>query len=640
MPYEACPGQIKKKKTHLSKYLARIFSHLKFCFGRPLIAFLLGVIFGQLKSIYPSYKALPIRGVFYFNAKGLKMKKTFSQIIILLFSMAAASQTITFTQVGNTTLNIPKGIGTIDIANNWAINELDTFDYPIGGVGPLRALTYHPNGKLYVTATGGIYGFFYANFEQNIMEQDTNKYNFFYWMKTGPDGYIYGTSPNNTLSKLNIESGIRTELGLVGLEGAGNTLLQTHTFINGEHYACVADMQDWPFKRYFVKINHEDPLNSKIIMELPFTSVISGITTFNLDCDSSITYLARAVIPGTYEVYQLNIKEPSVSFVTTLTFPTAIGAFANPSEYLQFDCTPILDLDEQDLAGTPGLHFKAPKTCVNPSQPVLPFSGSHPAILTNTIVDSVWVGIVSGQADGSDEKLGSYGNITSTSSNGGIMLYNAAQSSNPVFMQELKQAVFYQNEAQAISEGVRKLAVVPFNNNYPGDTAFLSLPVLAGFNAAGTVTHPNAANTHDGSIEINIVGSGYEYLWSNGQTTQNLTSLSSGNYTVTITAENGCSTEMAFTLEVINETRDEKLNPLEAAIIPNPSGSAGAVLQLKTPVNGLSWRVFDATGKKVAQGKSYGTVTKLPTGLPVGLYHIELMDGLKRSHLRWMVGYE
>jgi len=59
-------------------------------------------------------------------------------------------------------------------------------------------------------------------------------------------------------------------------------------------------------------------------------------------------------------------------------------------------------------------------------------------------------------------------------------------------------------------------------------------------------TNPNA----DGSIDISVSGgtSPYTYAWSNGATTQDITSLAGGTYSVTITDANGCSVVKYFTV--------------------------------------------------------------------------------------------
>jgi gliding motility-associated-like protein len=74
-------------------------------------------------------------------------------------------------------------------------------------------------------------------------------------------------------------------------------------------------------------------------------------------------------------------------------------------------------------------------------------------------------------------------------------------------------------------------------------TSSLAPSVYAGgFNVSGCVP--------DGEIDLSVAGGspGYTYLWSNGSTSQDLTSLPAGTYTVTVTDINGCQTISNITL--------------------------------------------------------------------------------------------
>ncbi len=61
----------------------------------------------------------------------------------------------------------------------------------------------------------------------------------------------------------------------------------------------------------------------------------------------------------------------------------------------------------------------------------------------------------------------------------------------------------------------------------------------------------NCYNNSDASINLSVTGgtAGYSYSWSNGSSSQNLTNIPSGNYTVTVTDANGCSKTNTFVLQ-------------------------------------------------------------------------------------------
>lgn len=68
----------------------------------------------------------------------------------------------------------------------------------------------------------------------------------------------------------------------------------------------------------------------------------------------------------------------------------------------------------------------------------------------------------------------------------------------------------------------------------------------------------SAAGANDGSISTSAFGGSenYNYSWSNGTTTANLSNLAPGNYTLTITDTNGCTSSITVTVDAANPDTD------------------------------------------------------------------------------------
>src|SRR5688500_1665788 len=65
----------------------------------------------------------------------------------------------------------------------------------------------------------------------------------------------------------------------------------------------------------------------------------------------------------------------------------------------------------------------------------------------------------------------------------------------------------------------------------------------------GNVTSNTSCEQLNGAIDITVTPAGsYSFLWSNGRSTEDLTSLSGGTYTVTVTDNSGCSETGTFTV--------------------------------------------------------------------------------------------
>ncbi|RLD48312.1 MAG: hypothetical protein DRI94_12735, partial [Bacteroidetes bacterium] len=74
-------------------------------------------------------------------------------------------------------------------------------------------------------------------------------------------------------------------------------------------------------------------------------------------------------------------------------------------------------------------------------------------------------------------------------------------------------------------------------------TASITITQPNDINIGALVDSINCYNYTDGSVALTVNGgtSGYSYLWSNGDTTQNITNISSGTYYVTVTDSHSCT---------------------------------------------------------------------------------------------------
>ncbi len=99
-------------------------------------------------------------------------------------------------------------------------------------------------------------------------------------------------------------------------------------------------------------------------------------------------------------------------------------------------------------------------------------------------------------------------------------------------------------DLQNVSAGTYRLTVTDVRGCQNSISA--TIAGTSGLAASASVTQPNCAGGSNGSISLQITGGAPfpAFVWSNGRTTQNLTGLVAGAYSVTIVETNGCLTTL------------------------------------------------------------------------------------------------
>jgi len=167
-------------------------------------------------------------------------------------------------------------------------------------------------------------------------------------------------------------------------------------------------------------------------------------------------------------------------------------------------------------------------------------------------------------------------------------------------------------DLSGLDEGSYTLTVTDANGCSTTATASL-INVSFGFGISGNlITDENCGNTQ-GAIDITIAGgtAPYTFVWSHGPTTEDVTGLGSGSYTVTVTDNGGCSVTETYT--VGNNTNGF----IASAIVTDETcGSMNGAIDLNV-LNGVT---------PLTYAWSNGATTQDLSGLDAGTYSVTITD--------------
>src|SRR5690606_22993833 len=107
-------------------------------------------------------------------------------------------------------------------------------------------------------------------------------------------------------------------------------------------------------------------------------------------------------------------------------------------------------------------------------------------------------------------------------------------------------------DLSGLTAGTYSVTVTDANGCTDNASFTIEEPETLEIDADGS-TVTDAACNEDANGSIDLVVSGgtepYSYLWSNGETTEDLSGLTAGTYSVTVTDANGCTDDASFTIE-------------------------------------------------------------------------------------------
>lgn len=376
--------------------------------------------------------------------------------------------------------------------------------------------------------------------------------------------------------------------GAVNLTIGGGTPGYTYLWSNG---AVTEDLSNVPVGTYGVTVTDQNgcQIQSSITLTQP-TALTQSITAFvyqsgnNISCfglsngsvdltvnggnpgysyvwsNGASTQDLSGVPAGTYNVTITDINGCSIPSTITLNQPTVLTSGLVPSLYPGgfnlSGCNPDGSIDLTVNGGSPGYTYSWSNGSV--SQDVTNLTaGTYTVIATDVNGCQTTSTITLTQPPALTQAISAFTYPSGTN----ISCFGASDGSIDLTIGGGVPGYSYNwsngattQDISGIPAGTYNVTVTDQNGCIITSTITLTQPTPLG-QTISAFTYPSGTNiscfgASDGSIDFNVLGGngGYTYLWSNGASTQDITGLPVGTYSVLATDMNGCTIPSSITL--------------------------------------------------------------------------------------------
>ena len=310
--------------------------------------------------------------------------------------------------------------------------------------------------------------------------------------------------------------------------------------------ACRGDLTFRKGKLYLssisntlVEVDLDDPMNSSVVMNFPSgVDDIHGLATVNVTCDSVETYAAASHPINGSIIYRINFETMTLEEVCHYNF--FITGLASYDECKLPDCFLNIDLDEDNSTSATGNDFQSTTACTFP----ISITDTDISFISDlSDIDSIRFVLTNTQASGEYLAISSSNNIDVIGDGTDQLLFVNNGSST---IQDFEQAianVLYSNDDLNPSSGQREITIIAYTGPYQSNLATSYIPIgEADFDPAFVIEEITCNGLADASILSDPQGgtAPYSFSWSNNQSGNQINSLDTGQYFLTLTDALGC----------------------------------------------------------------------------------------------------